>query len=538
MIKWVVGLRCFAPPLKFLAAMFADVVHRRVAMRRVVSAALGVSLLFPLSGPLGAQTLCGPATNLVRYVSPGGNDANNGQSPATAFRQIRQALTVVQPGSTVWIADGIYLGFTAQNISGTTSNPITLRASGSNAFINATTDRVDNRDNMLLSFCAHLVIDGLNATNAPRAGMRIDACQFVTVRNGRFGNNGTWGIFTDFSDDLRIEGNECYGSVLEHGIYHSNSGDRPIIRVNRCHDNDKNGIHLNGDVSEGGDGMISGAIIEQNAIYNNGTGGGGGINMDGVEDSVIRNNLIYDNHAGGITMYGIDAAHGPQNNLVAHNTIDQAADGRWAILIQDAVGPITLRNNIVHQRHGFRGVLLFESTVDAAFTDSDYNAFGGNCMISTDDGGSSIALATWQAGGHDAHSFCHHITNLVVSAPGNYDLKTNSPARNAGITLTNVTHDIEYRPRPEGAAVDIGAYEVGAVLPAPRVDVHFAGPDICLGFPSLIGKRYELQRTADLLAGFDQIVTNDVRGTGEKIFLRDPNVSAQPRMLYRVRISP
>ena len=41
----------------------------------------------------------------------------------------------------------------------------------------------------------------------------------------------------------------------------------------------------------GADGIISGALVENNVIYNNGLGGGSGINCDGVQNSVIRNNL-------------------------------------------------------------------------------------------------------------------------------------------------------------------------------------------------------------------------------------------------------
>ena len=54
---------------------------------------------------------------------------------------------------------------------------------------------------------------------------------------------------------------------------------------------------MNGDVSLGGDGIISNALVENNVIYDNGLGGGSGINCDGVQDSVIRNNLIYNAHA-------------------------------------------------------------------------------------------------------------------------------------------------------------------------------------------------------------------------------------------------
>ena len=76
------------------------------------------------------------------------------------------------------------------------------------------------------------------------------------------------------------------------------SGDNPIIRGN-IHDNHACGLHMNGDASMGGDGVISNALVENNVIYNNGVGGGSGINCDGVTDSIIRNNLLYNNHANG-----------------------------------------------------------------------------------------------------------------------------------------------------------------------------------------------------------------------------------------------
>ena len=54
--------------------------------------------------------------------------------------------------------------------------------------------------------------------------------------------------------------------------------------------------------------IISFALVERNIIYENGVGGGSGINCDGVSDSIFRNNLLYNNHASGISLYGIDGA--------------------------------------------------------------------------------------------------------------------------------------------------------------------------------------------------------------------------------------
>ena len=47
--------------------------------------------------------------------------------------------------------------------------------------------------------------------------MRVSLSNHVTLRNIVAANNGTWGIFTDYSDDLLIENNETFGSQAEHG---------------------------------------------------------------------------------------------------------------------------------------------------------------------------------------------------------------------------------------------------------------------------------------------------------------------------------
>jgi parallel beta-helix repeat protein len=283
----------------------------------------------------------------------------------------------------------------------------------------------------------------------------------VTVQNGVFGNNATWGIFTDFSDHLVIQNNECYGSQTQHGIYVSNSGDWPVVRGNRAHDNAAAGIHMNADVSQGGDGIISGALVENNIIYNNGTAGGSGINMDGVQYSTIRNNLIYNNHASGIAMYRIDAAQGPVGNLVYNNTIDMASDGRWAVRIDSTAGVNTLRDNILYNRNPNHGGLDITNAVDVANTDGDYNIFGGgNWAVTPDDGSTFYTLSQWQVLNHEKHSFVSTATSLFVNpSTGDYHLATASPAIDTGQTLSSVPADIQGNARPHGTASDIGCYE-------------------------------------------------------------------------------
>jgi parallel beta-helix repeat protein len=95
---------------------------------------------------------------------------------------------------------------------------------------------------------------------------------------------------------------------------------------------------MNGDASLGGDGLISNALVSGNVIYNNAKlnaqgqpGGGSGINMDGVQNSRIENNLLFNNHASGISLYSIDGAEGSKNNVVVNNTVYQAA-GRLGVI--------------------------------------------------------------------------------------------------------------------------------------------------------------------------------------------------------------
>ena len=108
----------------------------------------------------------------------------------------------------------------------------------------------------------------------------------------------------------------------EHGIYVGGTCTNPVVRKNVSFGNNASGIQLNGGTGGGaGDGIITGALVEQNYIYDNGRGGASGLNLDGVQQSVIRNNLLVNNHASGISLYKICGAEGPKDDLVINNTV-------------------------------------------------------------------------------------------------------------------------------------------------------------------------------------------------------------------------
>lgn len=388
------------------------------------------------------------------YVDPAGNDGAAGNI-AAPWRTLQHAANVVQAGDRVIVRAGHYAGFDLRT-SGTSVNPIEFVADPG-VFVD-TPNPVTPNHGINLEGASWVVVEGFTVTGMPRAGIRSVTNNHVTIRRNTMDNNTYWGFLSGFSDDLLIEYNEASRSQVEHGIYVSNSGDRPIILRNHVWGNHANGIHMNGDISQGGDGIISGAIVLGNVIHGNGVAGGSGINCDGVQNSHFYNNLLYDNHAGGITLYQIDGGDVAKNNIVAHNTIVQASDGRWAINITAGATGNTVRNNILYNFHSFRGSITVSADSLPFFT-SDYNVVMDR--FSMDDGDTRITLAEWRAAtGQDLHSLIALPSALFVNAAANdYHLSATSPARDAGVTVGTVTDDINGVARPVGPAVDIGAYE-------------------------------------------------------------------------------
>jgi len=182
---------------------------------------------------------------------------------------------------------------------------------------------------------------------------------------------------------------------------------------------------MNGDASQGGNGLILNALVEKNVIYDNGRQGGPGINADAVQNSRFLNNLLYNNHASGISLYRIDGAGGSTNNLIAHNTITMASDGRWALNIQSGSTGTSVVNNILHNNHSFRGSIDISADSLSGFS-SNYNVVMDRFTI---EDGPVQNLAQWrQQTGQDRNSGVATPTALFVNPTGNdYQLLSNSP---------------------------------------------------------------------------------------------------------------
>lgn len=406
-----------------------------------------------------ALAAAAPAATYHVAAPPAGADANPGSALAP-WATLQHAADSVVAGDTVIVHGGDYVGMQITT-SGAPGMPITFTvAAGETARVVA--DNAATPDGINVEGADHVVIEGFQVDGRGRAGIRAVLCAHVTIRGNSLDANQRWGILTGFCDDLLIEDNEASNSVEEHGIYVSNSGDRPVIRGNLLYDNAANGIHMNGDVSLGGDGVISDAVVEDNVIFGNGTAGGSGINCDGVQGSLLRNNLIFDTHASGISLYRIDGGAPSHGNQVLANTVVVAADGRWGLNIRDGSTGTVVKNNIVFSRHGFRGAMAVCASCLAGFV-SDHNVVENRFTL--DDGGSTLTLAGWRtATGQDQNSVAladeAALDALFVDpADGDFRLVAGL-AVDAGEELPAlVPDDLAGVPRPQGEGWDAGAYE-------------------------------------------------------------------------------
>ncbi|MCG3148475.1 MAG: hypothetical protein PCFJNLEI_01919 [Verrucomicrobiae bacterium] len=277
------------------------------------------------------------ATNSAKsyFVATAGNDAADG-SEDTPWRTIQKAAASAQPGDVVTVLPGTYEAFHTVN-AGETNRPITFRADGQVIIVPLggeaptglqpkTMAEIYRVDNIHVRDTDNIIIDGFHVQRAGRTGISVIESRNVIVRNNVVGPSGRFGIFTGFAPGVQIISNKTFGAAIEHGIYVSNSrvtNDNPVIRYNETFGNARNGIQLNGDCAAGGDGSLTGALLEGNIVRDNGMKG---LSLISMSDSVVQNNLIYNNGkfagAGGIHLTDeIGCGKASSGNVIVNNTV-------------------------------------------------------------------------------------------------------------------------------------------------------------------------------------------------------------------------
>lgn len=396
------------------------------------------------------------------------------RTPATInvpgdYATIQLGYNAALPGDTVLVADGTWAGVYV-SASGTEDNPITLIASGSAC--NITSDAASHDACIYLDDVSYIIINGFNivgdsgncigahnaSAGSPMLGIEVRNCDLT-------GSGGDEIAYFSHCYGLLVENcviHDNQGGGKDHGIYIANAGSKDCT-IQDCEfynitGTDSQMLHVNGDSGQGGDGLITGLTVDRCVFHDGATNA---INLDGVQDSLFRNLLVYNLTNGTpIRGYVIDGAAGPSGLEFVNNTL---ISPKWAIKLTDDVGGHTAFNNILDGSDGN----ICCGNVDIK---SNYNIFLATAY-SVNEESTTINLAAWQsATGEDANSTEETDTDVFVNVAGDvYTLATDSPAVDAGIntfnSLTAPTLDILSTSRPAATGYDCGCYEGEAEAP-------------------------------------------------------------------------
>ena len=228
---------------------------------------------------------------------------------------------------------------------------------------------VQNNNDIYLNGMGGINIDNAGSTNTIQGntirensfgGIRVASAANVTVSNNDINDNGYGGINHEGINELTVSGNHIYGN--DYGGINIQSGYGTISDNNTIEQNGRGGIgikapctfvitgnQINGNLRGGihtGEDSVNGTgfvgtvgdahlIIKKNNVYGNGQSGfGGGIDVRHA-DGVIYNNLVYENHKGGIR-FG-DYIDEIINNTVVGNGENGSGGG---IIYDDLLGAV------------------------------------------------------------------------------------------------------------------------------------------------------------------------------------------------------
>lgn len=371
-----------------------------------------------------------------------------------AVATLAEAAALVTGGELVAVLPGRYAGFSlgAKPEAGD-ERFIHIKALGAPGEVIIDAPAREDRNWMIdLSGAHHVIIQGFNLAGSdapgdekprgPNAGIFISGdflrtsslAHHLAVVGNYSHHHAKWGIHSVESHTVLVQDNLFGFSAREHGAYFSDGSDDYVIRRNVFVGSHASGLQVNldplaslekvarhrsiehppmqptrawalgllalGEKKFGGhafpDGRGFNFIIEDNVVNGNGRAGGAAINLAGVRESLIQNNLVYGNLSTGIAEWDngnpFDAAQvapGPQsaaevtgadvlpifgcfNNVVRNNTVLMAVpsrpalsvgNGSWGtraynnILINDEPPSIELVNTSIWRFDGHRNVL-------------------------------------------------------------------------------------------------------------------------------------------------------------------------------------
>jgi len=335
----------------------------------------------------------------------------------SSYGTIQAASIAALPGDLIIILPGTYAGVQVEEKHGANNAYIHFLGWGTpgSVIVNSASAGSGNRHHFYFIDTNYYIIQNIAFQNASQgAGIFFSGyfngtghfSHHIIVLNVYSHDNYKWGLHTTQASYMVIQDSVFTGSTDEHGAYISGGGDHFLIRRNVFQGNNASGLQVNADPQtatlelfyylnnftnntcgyteaqvefEGSatwqqikacydsqglpdlgefidDGISQDLIIEQNVMTNNGTAGGGAINLASVRNSIVRNNVVYGNRAGSITCwdnnYAADknlasSVFGCDNVRVVNNTVMETTGNRAAVVFTNDARNMTVYNNII-----------------------------------------------------------------------------------------------------------------------------------------------------------------------------------------------
>jgi hypothetical protein len=208
-----------------------------------------------------------------------------------------------------------------------------------------------------------------------------------------------------------------------------------------------------------------------------------------TDDSVILGGQFYDNECIGIRFFDSSTSASADGNVVrgarafrngagrAFNGSSQCASDGAGIVLSDVNN--VAYNNVIYENRW--GVIIFSGGKTARSAKVYHNTIYGNSWgVQILPGSVSTEVRNNIIYGNgntisDSASDSLKSNNMtsdpmfVSAGAADFNLRSGSPAIDAGMTLSLVQDDFQGRSRPSGAAYDIGAFEYGSSAPAPTL---------------------------------------------------------------------
>ncbi len=391
------------------------------------------------------------------YVATDGNDSSRGTIDKP-FASFSKAISKVLPDETIYVRAGTYHEQLLINVSGEEGFPITIAAyQEEEVIIDGTnlTAANDWRGLIDINGQSDIILEGFSVQNSLWRGIFVIESKRIVVRSNKVNNAAYDGIVVWTSSDIEIDDNEVTGSVNS-GIRLSEHDDTPMINVritgNLVYNNDECGIWIH----TGGDDAVvqqamSGIIVDGNISRTNGIDG---IRISAIKDGSttdisVGNNVIQGSGRSGLLIYDDPETTALGSIDIVNNTFyNNGTDDIWGsggiFLNAASLADVMVINNIVSANHLFS--ISISDEVDGAEVTVDYNLIT-DFMNNT---------AYFETRG----------TNYVEADPlftdttaGDFTLQTGSPAIDAGFSVGAPETDFNGTARPQGAGVDIGAFE-------------------------------------------------------------------------------